>query len=154
MEIVDIFGCLQRDHRAVESLFEAISLREKTDPRAVAEEYRLLREELRIHGLAEEEVLYPFLQRESDTGRLATEAMGEHDKIDDLLEELDTLVPTDDAWHVRFERLWSVVSQHVAREEGEIFPYLRRTFPEGEVLALCPRFEEARSRARAFLKAA
>ena len=154
MEIVDIFSCLQRDHRAVESLFEAISIAGPDDPRDALERYRQLREELRVHGLAEEEVLYPFLQRESDTGRLATEAMGEHDRIDDLLEELDTLTPADDAGRVRFERLWSVVTQHVAREEGEIFPYLRRTFPMDEVSALCARFEQARDRARDFLKAA
>lgn len=140
----DLFRDILRDHRKIEALIdEAIACVDSA--RACAAIYPHLREELRTHGFAEETVVYPFLRRMRDTEPLAQQAVEAQDKLDDRLDELDLLQPGSELWRKRLRALRSLFHQHVAQQEADVFPHLRRYFSTAALDALHPKFEAARA---------
>jgi hemerythrin superfamily protein len=141
----DLFLLLQTDHERMMALFDELERQEiASDATAKTGLYRQLRQEWREHSAAEEAVLYPFLQRLPQADTLVKEAMQAHDGIDTLFEELDLFSPWELGWLSRFEQVRAEFDQHLGREEGDIFPYLRRFFTEGELKMLGERLEQIR----------
>jgi hemerythrin superfamily protein len=121
---IDIFEDLKFDHRKVAALINDLQKpsQEKEKTRVFCE----IREELEIHASAEEQTVYPFLEKMTSTEGLAEEADEEHNAIRDALETLAALEPEDEGWAEAANSLKEVVSAHVNFEETKIFAALRR----------------------------
>jgi hypothetical protein len=112
---------LVAQHRAIESLFEA--LERETRRRARSNAVSRLAEEIIAHMAAEEAVFYPAVRRAFDAGEEASE----HGRQAHLLLriELRRLLETnlgDAGFGARVEALRCLFAQHVDDEEGELFP--------------------------------
>lgn len=125
----DALALLEADHRAVEKLFEAFKKAGDDDLEAKAALAQRACEELTMHAIIEEELLYPAAQEAlPDDDKLdVDEAYVEHFLVKTLIAKFMTLKAGDKGFDATFKVMSEMVQHHVEEEEEELFPELRRT---------------------------
>ncbi len=125
----DAIALLKADHRAVEKLFDAFEKAADGDLEAKGSLARRACEELTVHALIEEEILYPVahkqLEKQDEIG--VDEAYVEHYLVKTLIEKFDSLKPGDHGFDATFKVMSELVKHHVEEEESELFPELRES---------------------------
>lgn len=119
----DAIELITADHRTVEQLFGQLDAA-ATDEARVTVGQRII-EELSIHATIEEQVLYPRSRRLLGEGQLIDHAIEEHDRLTQVLADLDGASPADDRFAGGYQLAKQLVEEHVAEEEGELLPRLR-----------------------------
>lgn len=114
----DVTKLLEQDHREVEDLFSEF---EQTGDRSIA--LRIC-DELDVHTSLEEEIVYPALAREIDTG-LAQEGRKEHGEAARIMRQIRGLSPDDGRLRTFVAQLKDSVMHHVEEEEEEVFPKMQ-----------------------------
>ena len=117
----DVFTMLERDHRHVEALLDALAGSEvgRDRERLLA----ALRASLQLHMQFEEREIYPLLARIDDT--LEDEAEVEHGLAREGLARLTELV-TAPGFGAVVDMVQAGISHHVEDEEQQAFPRLRQ----------------------------
>src|SRR5205823_4495925 len=83
-------------------------------------------EELEMHSMMEDELVYPRVEEVApDTAQRAEE---DHGRIKELTGEIEKMDPMSPNLKTTVERLEKVVMRHVDFEEREIFPLLKDRF--------------------------
>ncbi|WP_250436603.1 MULTISPECIES: hemerythrin domain-containing protein [unclassified Caballeronia] len=125
----DAIQVLTDDHRAVQKLFDAFEKAEKDDLDAKATLVRRACEELTVHAMIEEELLYPAAQEalDEDDRPDVEEAYVEHYLVKVLIEKFTQLKPSDKGFDATFKVLSEMVNHHIEEEESELFPKLRKS---------------------------
>jgi Hemerythrin HHE cation binding domain len=141
----DALDRLQQDHRQVETLFAQASLSPGvTRARTV----RLITHALTVHARLEEEVIYPVIADVLGAGRsLVAQAVAEHDEMKGLIAQLERSDPPDVEVLDDLRSLQLLVQQHVAVEEGEVFPAFRARAGAAEMDRLTREADRARGAA-------
>jgi hemerythrin superfamily protein len=133
----DLVELLITDHREVEDMFgrlEALAGGTSDQAKTLAEQVVI---ELVRHSVAEEEYLYPTTRKHvPDGGALADHELAEHAEAEKTMKELEKLEPGDAEFWPTLHRLMADIRQHVQEEEGELFPRLRASVPEGRLAEL------------------
>lgn len=119
----DVFQLLNDDHRKVERLFAQF---ESSQDQAVA---RQICDELTVHAMVEEELVYPLLASKVGTG-LATEAREEHQEAKDLVNQIEQGMRSGGDIAPVVAKLKEGVQHHVQEEEGEVWPKMREKIPQ------------------------
>ena len=80
-----------------------------------------------MHDAGKNEVFYPALEGEAsgDLRVLLDEAEAEHDAILDRIEKVDSTAADATQRNAEFGALVQQVTQHMMREENEVFPRVR-----------------------------
>jgi hemerythrin superfamily protein len=123
---MDIFEHLKTDHRKVADIMSRIQSASAADERVRL--FGELKDELVRHSKAEDQTFYSFLERFEEMEDLIAEAREDHQMIDTLLSEIDSLSAdgsSAEEWTARFEELKECVEDHVDQEETEIFEEAR-----------------------------
>ncbi len=117
---------LEADHRAVEKIFDKFE--RATDKVQKAELVRQACEELTIHTILEEEILYPAAKEvlAGEGEKKIEEAYVEHFLVKTLIEKFTKLTPQDTGFDAAFQVLTENVKHHVKEEEEDLFPCLRK----------------------------
>jgi hemerythrin superfamily protein len=141
----DALDRLEQDHRQVETLFAQASLSPGvTRARTV----RLITHALTVHARLEEEVIYPAIADALGAGRsLVDKAVAEHDEMKGLIARLERTDPSDVEVLDDLRALHLLVQQHVAVEEGEVFPVFRARASAAEMDGLTRKADRARGAA-------
>ena len=129
----DPFVLLESDHRRFEDLLKR---GEETTERAVKGRTELLRtltDELNVHELIEEQVLYPALKPHAEARDIVLEGYQEHHVADLLVKELRTLAKDDEKWGAKFKVLKESVEHHIQEEEGKMFRTARGVLNRDEL---------------------
>ncbi len=141
---IDAVDLLMRDHRLVEQLFlqleAALAADDHAEQRELAD--RILTA-LSVHAAVEEEVLYPAARGVPDAAGLVDRSLAEHAELEALLAGLDGRQPGDAGFEEGFGHARDLFARHVGEEEGELFPTLRRSVPDDELVALRDRLADA-----------
>lgn len=129
VEAMDAIALLKADHRAVERLFEAFERAGEEDLEAKATLVQRACEELTVHALIEEEILYPAAQAalKKDDEIDVDEAYVEHFLVKTLIGKFETLMPSDHGFDATFTVMSEMVKHHVEEEESTLFPELQRS---------------------------
>lgn len=125
----DAVEFLEAEHRAVEKLFAAFKKTADDDLDAKATLAQRACEELSIHTMLEEELLYPAAQAalpDSDAIDVE-EAYIEHFLVKTLIAKFETLKAGDRGFDATFKVMSEMVGHHVEEEEQELFPELRKS---------------------------
>src|SRR5213079_2928584 len=77
---------------------------------------------LTAHATIEEEIFYPAAREALDEQNLLDEAEVEHATAKDLIEQIQSMDPTDELYDAKVKVLGEYVNHHVQEEEGELFP--------------------------------
>lgn len=129
VEAVDAIALLTADHRAVEKLFDAFKKAGDDDLEAKTALAQRACEELTIHAMLEEELLYPEAQKAlPDDEKLdVEEAYVEHFLVKTLISKFESIKAGDAGFDATFKVMSEMVQHHVEEEEQELFPALRKT---------------------------
>ena len=102
-----------------------------------------MKKELLGHMAAEEQLLYPLLER-GETRDLVADALKGHAAIRRRLEELDAGGSMERSeWGRRLEILKQEIQHHATDEEAELIPAARRILDDQQLRDLGSRFERA-----------
>jgi hemerythrin superfamily protein len=96
--------------------------------------------ELVRHSVAEEVAVYPKV-KEKVSEEEAERAKREHAEAEETMKRLESLDSNDAAFEEQIRRLMSEIRQHVAEEEGEMFPRMREVLTPEELTDLGKRVE-------------
>ena len=123
---LDALELLMQDHREIEGLFRDFEhLRRTGSDTSVVVEAACA--ELRMHDSGKSAVFYPALEGEA-TGDLRTlldQAEATHEAILERIEKLDRTASDAAQRDTEFGVLVEQVTQHMLREEQEVFPRVR-----------------------------
>jgi len=116
----NIYDALRESHEIQRSLLRQL-LRSKPGTRERIDLFTQTRHELQAHEAAEERFLYvPILM--DDKGLLSSRhALHEHHEIDELVEDLQKLRPSEGAWLDKARELSKKVHHHLREEEKKFF---------------------------------
>ena len=125
----DAIAFLEAEHRAVEKLFAAFKRAADDDLEAKSALVQRACEELSIHAMLEEELLYPAAEEAlPDSDKIdVDEAYIEHFLVKTLIAKFETLKAGDKGFDATFKVMSEMVAHHVEEEEQELFPELRKS---------------------------
>jgi hemerythrin superfamily protein len=146
----DAIQVLTDDHRAVGKLFDAFEKTQKDDLDAKATLVRRACEELTVHAMIEEELLYPAAQEalDQDDRPDVEEAYVEHYLVKVLIDKFTTLRAGEAGFDATFKVMSEMVRHHIEEEESDLFPKLRKSGADLDALGrkLMQRKEELESK--------
>jgi hemerythrin superfamily protein len=135
----DPVDLLERDHRAVEKLFERY---QSNQDLAAVEQFC---NELGVHAEIEEQVVYPVVSDAVDDGPdLVAEARREHDEVKRAIGEIERRSYVGPGVDELIQELIEGVRHHVEEEENELLPKLRRSLDEAQMDQLGQELDRAK----------
>lgn len=136
---MSIRDLLLMDHSKADILFAEIL--GSDDPSKIQEYFGQLYQDVKIHGLAEEEILYPAIRPYYDQTQ---EIVEQTDQVIEMLEEMKAFDPAAPNFKTQVERLRQAVRDHVNQEEADIFPQLRQHFSHEQQKQMATQFKTAK----------
>ena len=140
----DVIEVLMHDHREVETMFaELESLKgaatdsDRSRRKDLVERVTI---ELVRHSVAEEAEVYPAV-KEKVSAEEAERAKQEDAEAEETMKRLEKLQPDDLSFDAELATLMREIREHVAEEEGEMFPHMRQVFSEEELRELGSKVE-------------
>jgi hemerythrin-like domain-containing protein len=146
----DVIEVLTHDHREVEQMFaELETLRGATGEAEKRRRKDLVDQatiELVRHSVAEEAEVYPAVKEKVDAGE-AERAKHEHAEAEETMKRLERLDPDDASFDQELATLMREIREHVAEEEGQMFPHMRQVFSQQELVELGAKVESVKKMA-------
>jgi hemerythrin superfamily protein len=136
---------LERQHREVEKLFEALS--DERDAAKKTEIFEELASMLVAHDAIERELFYPACEKSMGMTNLLGESLVEHGVIEFSLYEADRAQSKPD-FAFKCQVLEEMVEHHVDEEEEELFPEVEKALGDEQLEELGQRMEQRFERAR------
>jgi len=131
----DALSLLIADHREVADMFEQFK---NLGDRATASKQKLVQKickALLIHTQIEEEILYPIVKDDvKGEEDQVDEAYVEHAAAKDLIRQLQDMSPDEDLYDAKVNVLSEEIEHHVDEEENEMFPAIRKSKLDLDVL--------------------
>jgi len=138
---MSIRDLLLMDHTKADTLFTEILGTD--EPQKIQEYFGQLYRDISVHGLAEEQVLYPAVRPYYEHTQ---EIYDQTDEVIQMLEEIKPLSPSSSQFKPKIEHLRTAVRTHINQEENEIFPKLRDNFSNEQQKQMASEFKTAKSR--------
>lgn len=131
----DALDLLVQMHSQAKDKFQQILSNDSPDQRQ--QMWQELQPVLKVHEEMEDTYLYGPLSRQRPSGSPLADWQTEHDHevdgIEDLIGQLNNTDPSDQRWRSTMEQIRSRMSEHIAEEEGEVFPRIRTVWGEGQL---------------------
>ncbi len=126
----ELIGCLEGDHRALESLMKQALATDETVTRVAL--FHAIDSELLSHAEAEEAIFYPRLRREPSLRNLALALEGRQMEIKQQLAKLRGADQEAFDWKTALAELCNQVRKQIVEKEQEAFPRMREMLSEEE----------------------
>jgi hemerythrin superfamily protein len=143
----DVIEILVHDHREVEQMFAELERLVGINDEASDQRRKDLVDQVTIelvrHSVAEEAEVYPQV-KEKVSDAEAERAKKEHAEAEVTMKQLESLQPGDAMFDQRLAVLMREVREHVAEEEGEMFPQMRGIFTQDELLEMGAKVERVK----------
>ncbi|MEP6605332.1 MAG: hemerythrin domain-containing protein [Nitrosospira sp.] len=132
----DVIELLKADHKKVKKLFKQFEdLKEKKNSNSKKTEIvKQICLELTLHAQAEEAILYPAARKAIKDEDLMDEADVEHAGAKELIAQLQTMSPEESHYDAKVTVLSEYIEHHVNEEEREMFPMLKKTKLDRQML--------------------
>jgi hemerythrin superfamily protein len=131
---MDAIALLKADHKTVETLFRKFEQAGKNAKKLKRKLVDQMVRELAIHAVIEEMVFYPAVRAKAEKLEdQVLEALEEHHVAKWILKELENLPPEAERFEAKVKVLMENIRTHVAEEERELFPQVRKAFTPREL---------------------
>jgi hemerythrin superfamily protein len=135
----DVIEVLTHDHREVEEMFGELEALMSSGVNRDDQRRKDLVDQVTIelvrHAVAEEVAVYPRV-KEKVSEEEAERARREHAEAEQTMKALERLDADDDTFEGEIRKLMTEIREHVAEEEGEMFPHMREVFTEDELRSM------------------
>jgi hemerythrin superfamily protein len=133
------------DHAALHR--QMLDYDDETDPAARGELVAQVAERALRHAFAEETVLFPaYRQHLPEQGdELTAHIEGEHQQINELLEDLQGADPNADDYDARVRRVFELITSDAREEEDVLLPQLQQVVDDEELRRIGDAWEAARA---------
>jgi iron-sulfur cluster repair protein YtfE (RIC family) len=123
---------LRNEHENLKSLFNKYNKPSTRDGNGKKELFNDIRREILLHSQMEIEIFYPALSGTSSATAvdLVAVAMQEHSAIEQSLQELNAIAPSERSFDTQMSALIDEVMRHFEKEEEEIFEEARKNLSE------------------------
>ncbi len=138
---ISIRDLLLADHTKADTLFGEILSTD--DPQKRQECFGQLYQDLKAHGTAEEEVVYPAIRPHYEH---TEEIYHQTDEVMQMLDEIKPLDPASSEFKAKVEQLKTAVRTHINQEEQDIFPQLKNNFSHEQQKQMASDFKTAKSK--------
>lgn len=142
--MTDIYSTLKSDHDRHRALLDKIENTEGASE-ARKEAWDEFYRDVKAHGAAEEETFYSKLISKTWGQDSARHSVHEHQKLDDLMEELREMDMSHGSWLQKFKTLRHDYEHHIEEEEEEVFTRAREVISEDEIDGYGERFRERKA---------
>jgi len=137
---MSIRNLLRMDHTKADTLFAEILGAD--EPQKIQEYFGQLYKDIKVHGTAEEQVLYPAVRPYYEHTQ---EIYEQTDEVMEMLDEIKPLDPASSEFKVRIEQLRTATRNHINQEEKDIFAIIRDNFSDEQQKQLATEFKTAKS---------
>ena len=144
---MDAISLLKRDHDKVKSIMKELEPTTERAEKTRTELFATLKTELTVHEIIEEEIFYPTLKQHPRAKEIVLEGYEEHNVVDTLMGELETLSVEDETWGPKAKVMSENIEHHIEEEEGEMFQKARQVFERDELEELGKAMEERKTQA-------
>lgn len=133
----DAITLLTDDHKKVQKMFkEYEKLAEKGSDDDKDELARTICAELTVHAQIEEEILYPAASEVLEESDLIEEAEVEHASAKELIAQIESMQVDEELFDAKVTVLGEYVNHHIKEEQDEIFPKLKKSDLDLDVLGV------------------
>ncbi|MUL37203.1 hemerythrin domain-containing protein [Gloeocapsopsis dulcis] len=132
---------LLMDHSKADILF--MEILNASDPQKIQEYFGQLYKDIKVHGTAEEQVLYPAIRPYYEHTQ---EIFEQTDEVMEMLDEIKPVDPASSEFKAKIKQLRTAVRTHINQEENDIFPKLRDNFSHDQLLQMATEFKTAKSK--------
>ncbi|HEY9638118.1 MAG TPA: hemerythrin domain-containing protein [Coleofasciculaceae cyanobacterium] len=137
---MSIRDLLRMDHTKADTLFAEIL---GTDaPQKIQEYFGQLYKDLKVHGTAEEQVLYPAIRPYYEHTQ---EIYEQTDEVMEMLDEIKPLEPASSEFKAKIEQLRTATRNHINQEEKDIFTLIRDHFSHEQQKQVATEFKTVKS---------
>lgn len=138
---------LRADHKEVLASIKQIDVVEVKGGASLAggDSFNRLKDVLKLHVAAKENVFYPAMEGFNETRSLITEAYSEHRVIDQLLNQLSALPSNVNDARGKLTDLKAAINRHVEKIENRVFPAAERLLSRSDLEKLGRIMEQMRS---------
>ncbi len=138
---MSIRDLLLMDHTKADILFGEIL--GSNDPEKIQEYFGQIYKDIKVHGTAEEEIVYPAVRPYYDHTQ---EIYDQTDEVMQMLEEIKPLNPASSQFKAKVEQLRTAVRTHINQEEKDVFPKLRDNFSDEQQKQMATEFKTIKSK--------
>lgn len=139
-----IYDVIKSDHDEHRKLLATIA-DGSNDEKGRKQAWDTFYHDVKAHAAAEEETFYSKLISKTWGQDAARHSVHEHQKLDDLMEELNAAAVTAEGWSDKFDTLKHDYEHHIEEEEGEVFTRAREVIDDAEIDGYGTRFLQRKS---------
>ena len=143
---------LKQDHRKVKDLLAELDSTSEDDAGRRKELFSTVKDELKVHEIIEEEILYPALKEHPKAREVVLEGIEEHNVVDTLLGDMMSLSVEDETWAAKLAVMKENVEHHIEEEEEEMFEKAQDIFGDDELAAMGAKMQERKKSAGSEVK--
>ncbi len=133
---MDALTMLREDHETVKKILKDLEATTDRAEKTRGELFGRLKAELTVHEIIEEEIFYPTLREHPRAKEIVLEGYEEHDVVDTLMGELESLPVDDETWGPKAKVMIENIEHHIEEEEGEMFDKARQVLDRDELREL------------------
>ena len=137
---MSIRDLLRMDHTKADTLFAEILGAD--DPQKIQEYFGQLYKDLKVHGTAEEQVLYPAIRPYYEHTQ---EIYEQTDEVMEMLDEIKHLEAASSEFKAKVEQLRTATRNHINQEEKDIFTLIRDNFSHEQQKQMATEFKIVKS---------
>src|SRR4028118_723520 len=137
---MSIRDLLRMDHTKADTLFAEILGAD--EPQKIAEYFKQLYKDIKVHGTAEEQVLYPAIRPYYEHTQ---EIYQQTDEVMEMLDEIKPLEPASSEFKEKIEQLRTATRNHINQEEKDIFTLIRDNFSDEQQKQMATEFKTVKS---------
>ena len=145
-----VFLHLAEEHGEVGALMKRVS--KSTDAQFRREHFPHIRAELLSHEKGELVEVYSVLANYESMREVVLKHNAEAHTLEKAIADVDAQNFASDEWGSAFQRLFSLVQQHVDEEEKDFFPRAQQLVDENESKEILQRYEAAKKSVQALLQ--
>ena len=128
----DAIDLLMQMHREAKQQF--MQILGASDGKQAAQMWKQLQPVLKVHEQMEEQYLYDPLKAErgsnTELGAWEPQHEREVDEIEQMISQADKMEQGAAGWRDQIRRISDTLAEHIAEEEGTIFPRIRQVWDE------------------------
>ncbi|MFC3193080.1 hemerythrin domain-containing protein [Marinicella sediminis] len=150
---MNIFDSIEQDHHIQRQLADKL-IQTSGDSAERRETFNQLKKELMAHADAEERYFYVPLIKIDATQDHARHGIAEHHELDELVGQLENTDPSSSAWLKYAKELAHSIKHHLAEEEQDYFPVVKKIMSDERASTLGNEYLSAMLKHRQSAKAA